>query len=242
MDLSTVHVGIHKHRKLRSASAAAPAAATARLQRAATRASGPAPAPRSRPSCLKAARCSCSAVSPSAVSATRPGTRTITSSTSATSTPFQRRRHRRSRGAARKPAWPRVPSDGVRILGTGELSKKLTIKAHHFSKSAQEKIAAKGGTAEVIPGPKKPVRNKMKPPQSRRRREQFCSPRPLYSGKRGEKRRQTLHSLRRTVKVATGAGHRAPGHSPAAFLSFSSRDPHCSPSVALAERNHDSFR
>ena len=56
-------------------------------------------------------------------------------------------------------------ADGVRILGTGELTKKLTVKAHHFSKSAEEKIKAKGGTAEVIPGPKKPVRNKMKPRQ-----------------------------------------------------------------------------
>jgi large subunit ribosomal protein L15 len=55
------------------------------------------------------------------------------------------------------------PRDGVRVLGTGELTKKLTVKAHHFSKSAQEKIVAKGGTAEVVPGPKKPVRNKMKP-------------------------------------------------------------------------------
>jgi len=54
-------------------------------------------------------------------------------------------------------------ADGIRILGTGELTKKLTVKAHHFSKSAEEKIKAKGGTAEVIPGPKKPVRNKMKP-------------------------------------------------------------------------------
>jgi large subunit ribosomal protein L15 len=57
----------------------------------------------------------------------------------------------------------RGPSDGVRILGTGELTKKLSIKAHHFSKSALEKIAAKGGTADVIPPPKKPVRNKMRP-------------------------------------------------------------------------------
>jgi large subunit ribosomal protein L15 len=55
------------------------------------------------------------------------------------------------------------PADGVRILGTGEVTKKLVVKAHHFSKSAAEKIAAKGGTAEVIPPPKKPVRNKMKP-------------------------------------------------------------------------------
>jgi large subunit ribosomal protein L15 len=55
------------------------------------------------------------------------------------------------------------PADGVRILGMGELTKKLTVKAHHFSKSADEKIKAKGGTTEVIPAPKKPVRNKMKP-------------------------------------------------------------------------------
>jgi large subunit ribosomal protein L15 len=55
------------------------------------------------------------------------------------------------------------PADGVRILGTGELNKKLTVSAHHFSKSAADKIAAKGGTAEVIPPPKKPKRNKMKP-------------------------------------------------------------------------------
>jgi len=55
------------------------------------------------------------------------------------------------------------PADGVRVLGTGELTKKLTVKANHFSKSAAEKIAAKGGTTEVIAPPKKPVRNKMKP-------------------------------------------------------------------------------
>jgi large subunit ribosomal protein L15 len=60
------------------------------------------------------------------------------------------------------------PSDGVRILGTGELTKKLTVRAHHFSKSAAEKIQAKGGTIEVIPPPKKPKRNKMKPPGEKR--------------------------------------------------------------------------
>jgi large subunit ribosomal protein L15 len=55
------------------------------------------------------------------------------------------------------------PADGIRILGEGELSKKLTVKAHHITKSATEKINAKGGTIEIIPAPKKPVRNKMKP-------------------------------------------------------------------------------
>jgi len=51
--------------------------------------------------------------------------------------------------------------DGLRILGDGELTKKLTVKADHFSKSAAEKIAKAGGTAELLPKPKKPVRNKM---------------------------------------------------------------------------------
>ena len=58
------------------------------------------------------------------------------------------------------------PADGIRILGNGELTKKLTVKAHHFSKSAKEKIEAKGGTCELIPPPKKPKRNKMKPRQA----------------------------------------------------------------------------
>jgi large subunit ribosomal protein L15 len=65
--------------------------------------------------------------------------------------------------ALRKAGLANGPADGVRILGTGELTRKLTVRAHHFSKSAAEKITARGGTADVIPPPKKPVRNKMKP-------------------------------------------------------------------------------
>jgi large subunit ribosomal protein L15 len=65
--------------------------------------------------------------------------------------------------ALKKVGLAKGPADGVRILGDGELSRKLTVKAHHFSKSAAEKIAAKGGSTEVIPPPKQPVRNKMKP-------------------------------------------------------------------------------
>lgn len=40
--------------------------------------------------------------------------------------------------------------DGLKILGDGELTKKLTVKAHKFSKSATEKLQAAGGAAEVI--------------------------------------------------------------------------------------------
>ncbi len=41
-------------------------------------------------------------------------------------------------------------NDGIVVLGTGELSKKLTIQAARFTKTAQAKIEAAGGKAEVI--------------------------------------------------------------------------------------------
>lgn len=44
----------------------------------------------------------------------------------------------------------RKVNDGIKVLGNGELTKKLTVQAHKFSKSAQEKIEALGGKAEVI--------------------------------------------------------------------------------------------
>jgi len=51
--------------------------------------------------------------------------------------------------------------DGVRILGTGEVTKKLVITANHFSESAKKKVEEKGGTCTELPKAKKPVRNKM---------------------------------------------------------------------------------
>ena len=40
--------------------------------------------------------------------------------------------------------------DGLKILGTGELTRKVTVKAHQFSKSAAEKIQKAGGAVETI--------------------------------------------------------------------------------------------
>lgn len=40
--------------------------------------------------------------------------------------------------------------DGLKVLGNGEITKKITVKASVFSASAKEKIEAAGGTAEVI--------------------------------------------------------------------------------------------
>ncbi|MSS64083.1 50S ribosomal protein L15 [Velocimicrobium porci] len=42
------------------------------------------------------------------------------------------------------------PRDGVKILGNGELTKKLTVKVNAYSEGAKQKIEALGGNAEVI--------------------------------------------------------------------------------------------
>lgn len=44
----------------------------------------------------------------------------------------------------------RKDQDGLKVLGNGELTKKLTVKAAKYTASAKEKIEAVGGTAEVI--------------------------------------------------------------------------------------------
>ena len=46
--------------------------------------------------------------------------------------------------------------DPVKVLGRGELSKKLTVRAHGFSATAREKIEGAGGTCELIDDPTKP--------------------------------------------------------------------------------------
>ena len=46
--------------------------------------------------------------------------------------------------------------DVLKVLGDGELTKKVKVAAHRFSKTAEEKIKAAGGEVEVLPG-KKPV-------------------------------------------------------------------------------------
>jgi large subunit ribosomal protein L15 len=49
------------------------------------------------------------------------------------------------------------PVKKIKILGDGDLTRKLTVSAHAFSASAKSKIEAKGGTCEVIASPAKPV-------------------------------------------------------------------------------------
>lgn len=62
--------------------------------------------------------------------------------------------------ALRKAGLANGPVERIKILGDGELSKKLTVKAHAFSASARAKIEGKGGVCEVLsvkPAPAKPA-------------------------------------------------------------------------------------
>jgi large subunit ribosomal protein L15 len=58
--------------------------------------------------------------------------------------------------------------DILKILGDGELSKKLTVSAHRFSASAREKIEKAGGEVVILPG-KTPVKEKKKQKQAQPR-------------------------------------------------------------------------
>lgn len=52
--------------------------------------------------------------------------------------------------------------DAVKVLGDGEVTKKLKISAHQFSKTATEKITQAGGEVVVLPGPAPVVKHKKK--------------------------------------------------------------------------------
>ncbi len=56
--------------------------------------------------------------------------------------------------ALRKAGLANGPGDGIKILGDGEVTKKLSVSAHAFSASARAKIEAKGGTCEIVGGKK----------------------------------------------------------------------------------------
>jgi large subunit ribosomal protein L15 len=65
--------------------------------------------------------------------------------------------------------------DGLKVLGSGELKRKISIKAHLFSKAALEKIQALGGTVEVLGGNKAPS-NAVKPVKARIRKPRAATP------------------------------------------------------------------
>ena len=59
--------------------------------------------------------------------------------------------------------------DVLKILGDGELGKKLNVSAHRFSATAQEQIETAGGTVTVLPGKAPVIKNKMKPKTPKKR-------------------------------------------------------------------------
>jgi len=52
--------------------------------------------------------------------------------------------------------------DVLKVLGDGELTKKLSVAAHRFSASAKEKIEKAGGSTTIVPGPAPVAKNKNK--------------------------------------------------------------------------------
>lgn len=59
--------------------------------------------------------------------------------------------------ALRKAGLINGRGDGVKVLGSGDLTKKLTVSAHAFSASAKAKIEGKGGKCEVVGAAKAPA-------------------------------------------------------------------------------------
>jgi large subunit ribosomal protein L15 len=67
----------------------------------------------------------------------------------------------------------------IKILGDGELKRKLTVKAHAFSASAREKIEKLGGTCDLILPPAPPVEDK--PTEGKSRLKSAKAPKPKKS-------------------------------------------------------------
>ena len=80
------------------------------------------------------------------------------------------RRRSHARVAARKRPGRADASTRLKILGDGELTKKLKISAHRFSATALEKIEQAGGEAIVLPRPKAERPRQRRKPRTRRRK------------------------------------------------------------------------
>ena len=85
---------------------------------------------------------------------TTPSARTWRSSTSRDLADFDGGLGRRSRLRSSTSAWCVVRIDSIKILGDGELTKALTVRAHAFSTDGQRAIEQAGGKAELIAAPK----------------------------------------------------------------------------------------
>ena len=110
----------------------------------------------------------------------------------------------------------------VKVLGTGDLKKKLAVTAHAFSASAREKITAAGGSATALKEPKDPRKKKHKAakpkPEARRARR---SPRPTSPSPRRRSQPPRPRLPPRTRSCS--AGSRTPGASRSYAAASSSR-------------------
>ena len=195
-------------RATRSASAAAAARVSARPSgKGVRRARRPAPATTARASASKAVRCRCSAASRSAASRTRSATEIVRG---------QRRRlderfdagHRRPRGAARRRAWSRAARTTVKILGEGELTKKLTVKAQRVLgvRQGEDREGRRHGRASSRSAPKR----RRPPPLSKASMASGFA----NIGKIPELRRRILFTLALLAVYRIGVVRHDPGREP----------------------------
>lgn len=56
----------------------------------------------------------------------------------------------------------KIEKSGVKILGQGFIDKAVKVRVHAVTDQARQKIEAAGGSVEIIPGPRKPQKNKMR--------------------------------------------------------------------------------
>ena len=95
----------------------------------------------------------------------------------------------------------------VKILGEGELTKKLTVTAHRFSKTAREKIEAAGGTATAL---REPVEKKRKTRKAKPVADE-PSPRPRPRKRRGQEAPRTRPRRVRGIGEAESRNRCSPG-------------------------------
>ena len=110
----------------------------------------------------------------------------------------------------------------VKVLGTGDLKKKLAVTAHAFSASAREKITAAGGSATALKEPKDPRKKKSKAKKPVAEEPETETPRPTSPSPR-RRPRPRLPPRRSGELAKCSAGSRTRGASRSFAAVFSSR-------------------
>src|ERR671922_1353710 len=97
---------------------------------------------------------------------------------------------------------------GIKVLGTGDLTRKLTIHAHRFSTEARRKIEAAGGTVAVIEVPQ-PIRPKTKRAKNQPKPERPVEPeKPEAEAKQGKPKKEKAPKQSEEAAGASASGTR----------------------------------